>query len=89
MDLHSLLLKVVDHDVVALKNCTVGFVPHKSLLAITETEPHLARLLFLTIAIDGAIQRAWIVSMGRRSAKEQRAYFICELYLRLRDSKLL
>ena len=83
VDLHSLLLKVMDHDVVALKACTVGFVPHENLREITESSPHLGRLLWLSTAIDGAIQRAWIVSMGRRSARGQLAHLICELYARM------
>jgi CRP-like cAMP-binding protein len=43
----------------------------------------LSRLFWLTTTIDGAIQRTWITSMGRRSAGQQLAHLVCELYLRL------
>ena len=34
--------------------------------------------------MDGAIIREWMVSLGRRSAREQMAHLLCELLLRLR-----
>jgi CRP-like cAMP-binding protein len=83
VDLHSLLLKVMDHGVVALSKCKVVFIPHENLRSITETHPHLGRLLWLSTLIDGAIQRAWITCMGRRSAAQHLAHLVCELYRRL------
>ena len=56
----------MDHSVVALTDCEAVFVPHSDLLRITEERPHLARLFWLTTVVDGAIQRAWMPSMGRR-----------------------
>jgi CRP-like cAMP-binding protein len=58
-------------------------VDHTSLKTITETSPHLTRLLWLDTLIDGAIHREWIVGMGRRTKKAHLAHLICELYLRL------
>ncbi len=84
VDLHSFLLKSLDHGVVALGKCTVAVVPHERLHRITETQPHLTRLLWLATVVDAAIHRAWIVAMGRRSAAHQIAHFICEMYLRLK-----
>ena len=34
-------------------------------------------------ALDAAIHRAWMVSMGRRTAYEQVAHLLCEMFLRL------
>lgn len=84
VDLHSLLLKVMDHGVVALTNCVVSKVPHESLKAISAEYPHLTRMLWLSTVVDAAIHRAWIVSMGRRSSIAQVAHLLCELYLRLK-----
>ena len=89
VDLHAFTLKIMDHDVVALRECTVAYVPHQSLKTLSETFPHLSRLLWLSTTIDAAIQRAWIVSMGRRSAKDQMAHLICELYVRLKSVGLV
>ncbi len=83
VDLHSLLLKVMDHSVVALTRCTVAFVEHSRLRRLTEDEPHLARLLFALIAIDAAIHRGWILSLGQERAAERLAHLLCELCSRL------
>ena len=83
VDLHALLLKVMDHSVVAIGPCEAAFVPHKSLYPIIESAPHLARLLWLSTVIDGAIQRTWVTCLGRRSANMHLAHLICELFLRL------
>jgi CRP-like cAMP-binding protein len=83
VDLHSFLVKKMDHAVLALTPCTVGAVPHETLHGISENHPHLARLLAVHIAVDGAIHRQWIVAMGRRSALEHTAHLLCELFLRL------
>lgn len=83
VDLHGFLIKVMDHSVVAISRCKVGFVPHESIRQITEEMPHLARLLWTSTIIDAAIQRAWITSIGRRSALMQLAHLICELFKRL------
>jgi CRP-like cAMP-binding protein len=88
VDLHSLLLKVMDHGVVALTDCQVARVPHERLRKISEEQPHLTRLLWLSTVVDAAIHRAWIVAMGRRSAVAQMAHFLCEIYLRLQAVEL-
>jgi CRP-like cAMP-binding protein len=83
VDLHSLLLKVMDHSVVALGPCRAAYVPHDSLQAITDRAPHLTRLLWLSTLIDAAILRAWVVSSARRTSLQRFAHFLCELYTRL------
>ncbi len=83
VDLHSFLLKDMDHSVGALTRCHVLTFPRVHLARITETEPHLTRLLWLMTLIDAAMHREWMVAMGRRSALEQLAHLVCELYVRL------
>lgn len=83
VDLHSFLVKTMDHGVVALTACTVAMVPHETLKEITETSPHLTRMLWLSTVIDGSIYLEWIANMGRRAALERTAHLICELYKRL------
>jgi CRP-like cAMP-binding protein len=48
VDLHSFLLKKMDHGVVALTPCRVGLVPDSTLREITKTYLHLGRLLWLS-----------------------------------------
>jgi CRP-like cAMP-binding protein len=83
VDLHGYLLKRLDHHVIALTPVHVAFVPHAALIRITEQEPHLARLLWLSTLMDSAIQRERILSIGRRPALARVAHLMCELYFRL------
>ena len=82
-DLHGFPLKRLDHDVGALTEVTIGFVPHAALTRITEEEPHLARILWMSTLMDAAIQRERILSIGRRAARSRIAHLLCELYVRL------
>lgn len=84
VDLHSFPLKVMDHSVAAVGRCVVAFFPHRGLDRITETLPHLTRVLWLLTLIDGSIHRQWLVAKGRLSADEQLAHFFCEQYVRAR-----
>jgi CRP-like cAMP-binding protein len=83
LDLHSFLLKRLDHSVMALVPSRIALVPHDRLGAITERHPHLTRLLWLTTLIDAAIHREWLLSLGRRSALGRIAHFFCEMHARL------
>jgi len=83
VDLHSFVLKTMDHSVGALSDCHVVRFPHSGLREITERFPHLTRVLWLMTLLDGAIHREWLVAMGRRKAGGQLAHLICETYMRL------
>jgi CRP-like cAMP-binding protein len=83
VDLHSFLLKRQDHGVQAISTCRTVEVAHSRLLTVTETHPHLTRMLWLLTLMDGAIHREWLASMGRRTAEAHLAHLICEFYVRL------
>lgn len=82
VDLHSLLLKQLDHDVVALSDVRVALFPHEALREITRAHPHLTRLLWLLTMIDAAVHREWISRLGH-SAVVRIAHLLCELHARL------
>lgn len=82
VDLHSLLLAVMDHDVQALTPCKLAFVPHAEIRRVTERLPHLGRLLWLLTVTDAAIHRNWIVGLGRLGPVAHLAHLICEMYVR-------
>jgi len=82
-DLHGFTLKRLDHDVLALSDCTIGVVPHERLRDITERHPRLARIYWMSTNVDAAIHREWALSLGRRSAIARMAHLFCELYERL------
>ena len=83
VDLHALLLKIMDHSVIALTDCEAAFIPHDRLRALTEQAPHLSRVLWLSTVVDAAISRAWLTCIGRRSPHQHIAHLFCELYVRL------
>jgi CRP-like cAMP-binding protein len=84
VDLHSFLLKEMDHAVGAITNSTIITFPHPNLVRVTEQFPHLTRLLWLTTLLDGAMHREWLVGMGRLSAQQRTGHLLCETYTRLR-----
>ena len=88
VDLHSFLLKEMDHAVGAITNCTVITFPHPNLVKVTEQYPHLTRLLWLMTLLDGAIHREWLVGMGRLSAQQRTGHLLCETYTRMRAIRL-
>jgi CRP-like cAMP-binding protein len=62
----------------------IALVPHDALRGITETHPHLGRMLWFSTLLDAAIHREKILSIGRRSAVARIAHVLCELMVRLR-----
>ena len=83
VDLHSFLLKKLEHNVEALTPVRIALVPHDRIKIITERWPHLSRLLWHTTLVDAALHRERILSVGRRSALSRLAHLFCELHVRL------
>jgi CRP-like cAMP-binding protein len=82
-DLHAFTLKRLDHDIIAITECVIGYVPHDRLIALTEKYPHLTRVYWLSTNIDAAISREMGLSLGQRSAISRMAHLFCELQARL------
>ncbi|PZU08204.1 Crp/Fnr family transcriptional regulator [Sphingomonas sp.] len=82
LDLHGLLLKSLDHEVVTLSPARLAEAPHPLLREMTSEHPHLARLLWFSTMVDAAIHREWIASLGR-TAVGRIAHLLCELQMRL------
>jgi len=82
-DLQSLHLHVMDHDLTTLSRCTVGFIGHAALRALTRERPIVAEALWRETLIDSAVFREWIVNVGRRSAVSRLAHLLAEIGTRL------
>jgi CRP-like cAMP-binding protein len=82
-DLHSFLLKHMEHNLAALTPVRIAVFPHQRLREISERWPHLTRMLWFSTLLDAAIHRQWILSVGRRSAVARIAHLFCELHARL------
>ena len=83
LDLHSFLLKRLEHNVGSMTAVRMATVPHGAIRHITETQPHLTRLLWFSTLLDAAIHREKILSVGRRSALARIAHHFCEMKVRL------
>jgi CRP-like cAMP-binding protein len=82
-DLHGFTLKCLDHDLLAMSNCTIGVVPHERLEEIIARYPRIGRVYWFMTNVDAAIHREWALSLGQRSAISRMAHLFCELFLRL------
>jgi CRP-like cAMP-binding protein len=83
VDLHSFLLKQMDHAVATLTPCKMGTLAHEAIKDITERYPRLTRALWWDTVVDGAIFRQWMIGIGRRTALGRIAHLLCELHARL------
>ncbi|UUL83801.1 Crp/Fnr family transcriptional regulator [Sphingomonas qomolangmaensis] len=81
-DLHIRLLAEMDHSIQVITPAKVATVSKEEMQAMMAAHPNIARAMYSAQLVDEGIMRAWIVSMGRRSAAERVAHLICELYLR-------
>lgn len=83
VDLHSLLLHRLDHDIVALRACTVAVIPHAPLRRLLRAQLALAdKLWFLTLT-DAALHRHWLFRVASTPALARVADFLCEADIRL------
>jgi CRP-like cAMP-binding protein len=82
-DLQGLYLDRMDHDLATLSRARVGFITHRSLHQLIETRPSIMQALWRETLVDAAIFRAWIVSLGTRTAAGRMAHLIAELRQRL------
>lgn len=81
-DLHSFILRRMDHSIMGLTAGRISNVPHEHLRRVTDRFPNLTRNLWRNTLVDAAIHRQWIVSLSRRSAHGRFAHFLCEMALR-------
>ena len=83
-DLHSLHLRSMDADMVALTACTIAAVDHVALRAFCVDNPRLAAFLWHLTLVDAAVFRQWVANVGQRSAEQRVAHLFCELATRMR-----
>ena len=82
-DLDGSLLQRMDHGIGTLSTCSVGRLPPEQVREL-QRHPSFGRTLRMAALTEEAIQREWIVNIGRRSAVERLAHLLCELLVRLR-----
>jgi CRP-like cAMP-binding protein len=78
-DLQSLHLDTMDHNLATLQPSTVAFLQHHVVRDLMVQYPRIAAAFWRETLIDAAIGRAWMASIGRRSAIGRVAHLICEI----------
>jgi CRP-like cAMP-binding protein len=58
-------------------------IPLPVLQRLMEERPAIARMLWRETAAQAAIQREWMIGIGRRTAQARLAHFLCEMSCRL------
>ena len=72
----------------ALTSMSVAHIPHSELASILEAHPGLARALWRDMAASTRVTQEWMVGMGRRSAYQRVAHFLCEVQTRFEAAGL-
>ena len=57
-------------------------IPHDALRSAAEEYPALARALWRDTLIDISVAREWLLSVGRRDARQRVAHIMCEMAVR-------
>lgn len=79
----------VDYSVSALTMCRIAPMSRARLADLIAARPQVARAFWRTSLLEAAIQREWMIGMGRRSAYARVAHLLCEVYLRLQRMDLV
>lgn len=82
-DLQSLHLDAMDHNIGTLGTCSVAFVPHKALRALTSMHPRIGEALWRDTLVDACVTREWLLNVGTRAAYSRLAHLLCEVFTRL------
>ena len=88
LDLQAAFLPV-DYSVSTLTMCRVAPISRTRLAELVAASPRIGRAFWRTSLMEAAIQREWMVGMGRRSAHARVAHLLCEVYLRLQRMDLV
>lgn len=76
------LFGLADHDVEMATSGRVATVSADAIEALAAARPAVARALWAETLFEGAIQREWIVNVGRRNARARLAHLLCEIAVR-------
>jgi CRP-like cAMP-binding protein len=83
-DLQNLHLATMDHDLVAISDCTLAFIGHAAMRQLIRTRPTVGDIFWRDTLLDAAVFREWIVNVGQRAVHNRLAHLIVELRERLR-----
>lgn len=82
-DLHMNVLREMDHTVTALTPVSYVDIQPATIEAIIARHPRITQALLWDGLVTSAIQREWVLNLGKRSALERIAHLLCELFTRV------
>jgi CRP-like cAMP-binding protein len=82
-DRDSLHMPRLDHAVGSISAARVAFIPHAAIGALIAAHPNVGVALWRDSVVDAGVFRQWLVSVGRRSARQKVAHLICEMFTRM------
>lgn len=78
------ILRAMDHSVGALTPVSAVEIPRAAIERVMAVHPRVTQALLWEQLVTAAIQREWMLSLGRRTAFERVGHLLCELFVRLR-----
>lgn len=75
---------LIEQGVRTLSPVLATAIPVGRLTEACEAYPNLVKALLHASAVQEAITREWLISLGQRSAVQRMAHLFCELYMRLK-----
>jgi CRP-like cAMP-binding protein len=82
LDLQHLFLEQADHDVQALTDAMIVWIPMEELRALITLRPAIGTAFWRDALIDASIFREWVLNVGRRDARTRVAHMLCEFIVR-------
>jgi CRP-like cAMP-binding protein len=83
-DIHVGELDAMDHSVGTLTPCVIATLPRLAVEELIIASPRLSKAFVRAQLIDQGVMRAWIISIGRRSAAKGLSHLMLELFFRMR-----
>lgn len=86
-NIDSFMLEQVDFGLRTLSAVTLVGWPRERLQKLADERPGVARIFTWLAIVENAALGQWALSLGRLSARERLAHFLCEMSLRLRGDR--
>jgi CRP-like cAMP-binding protein len=83
VDLQNSLLRRSDHNVQALTNIDVAYIPVEAIQNLAFERPNVGKAMWYETLVDASIFREWTLNVGRRDARTRTAHLLCEFAMRL------
>jgi CRP-like cAMP-binding protein len=83
VDLQNSLLRRSDHNVQALTNIEVAYIPVEAVRNLAFDRPNVGKAMWYETLVDASIFREWTLNVGRRDARTRTAHMLCEFAMRL------